>query len=131
MRSIHLIAGAALLMSAGVAEARTRLTPEAKLAKMLDGRIAGQPINCLNLRDIQSSEIIDDTAIVYRSGNTLYVNRPRGGADSLNSNDVLLTRTFSGRLCSIDTVNLIDRYSHFQRGFVSLDQFVPYRKPKK
>jgi hypothetical protein len=130
MRSIHLIAAAALLFGAGVADARTRVTPEAKLAKMLDGRVAGQPVNCINLRDIQSSEIIDDTAIVYRSGGTLYVNRPRAGADSLDSNDILLTRTYTGSLCSIDIVNLVDRTSRFQRGFVSLDQFVPYRKPK-
>ncbi|MEN2785090.1 hypothetical protein ACFOKI_14330 [Sphingomonas qilianensis] len=130
MRSIHLIIGAALLFGAGATEARTRLTPEAKLAKLLDGRVAGKPVNCLNLRDIRSSEIIDDTAIVYRMGRTLYVNRPRGGAESLDGNDVLLTRTYTGSLCSIDTVNLIDRNTQFQRGFVSLGQFVPYTKPK-
>lgn len=130
MRSIHLIAGTALLLGAGLADARARVTPEAKLAKILDGRVAGPPVNCINMRDIQSSEIIDDTAIVYRSGGTLYVNRPRAGAGSLDSNDILLTKTYTGNLCSIDVVDLIDRNSRFQRGFVSLDQFVPYRKPK-
>ena len=129
MRSIHLIVGAALLFGAGAAEARTRVTPEQKLAKILDGRVAGAPVNCLNLRNIVSTEIIDGTAIVYRAGSTLYVNRP-ANADSLNNNDVLVTRTITGSLCSIDTVQLVDRYSKFQRGFVSLDQFVPYRKPK-
>lgn len=130
MRSIHLIAGAALLFGLGTAEARTRVTPEAKLAKLLDGRVAGKPVNCISLRDIQSSEIIDDTAIVYRAGRTLYVNRPRAGADSLDGNDILLTRTYTGNLCSIDTVDLLDRTTQFQRGFVSLDMFVPYTKPK-
>lgn len=130
MRLIPSLVVAAVLMGAGAAEARTRLSPEAQLAKLLDGRIAGAPVNCLNLRDIQSTEIIDHTAIVYRAGRTLYVNRPRGGADSLNDDDILLTKTFNGSLCSIDTVDLIDRGSRFQRGFVSLDQFVPYTKPK-
>ena len=121
---------AALLLGAGAAEARTRLTPEAKLAKILEGRVAGAPVDCLQLRDIQSTEIIDNTAIVYRSGRTVYVNRPRGGADSLDSNDILVTKTYTGSLCSIDPVNLVDRSSRFQRGFVSLDKFVPYTKPK-
>lgn len=129
MRSIHLIVGAALLFGAGVAEARTRVTPEAKLAKILDGRVAGAPVNCLPLQTIDSTQIIDKTALVYRVGGTLYVNRPRN-ADSLDDNDILVTRTITGSLCSIDTVTLVDRYSKFQRGFVSLEQFVPYRKPK-
>jgi hypothetical protein len=129
MRSIHLIVGAALLFGAGAAEARTRVTPEAKLAKILDGRVAGPPVNCLQLRSIDSTQIIDKTALVYRVGGTLYVNRPRN-ADSLDDNDVLVTRTSTGNLCSIDTVTLVDRYAKFQRGFVSLDRFVPYHKPK-
>jgi hypothetical protein len=61
------------------------LSPEAQLAKALDGRVAGEPVNCLSLRSIRSSRIIDRTAIVYQVGNTLYVNRPRAGADSSTS----------------------------------------------
>ena len=78
-----------------------------------------------------SSQVIDGTAIVYQLGNTLYVNRPRGGADQLDDNSILVTNTFGSQLCSIDTVRLIDRNSYFPRGFVSLGEFVPYTKPKK
>ena len=129
MRPIHLIVGAALLCGAGMAEARTRLTPEQQLAKILDGRVAGRPVNCINLRNMQSTQIVDKTAIVYRDGRTLYVNRP-AYADSLNDNDILVTRTYSSNLCSIDTVDLVDRGARFQRGFVSLSEFVPYTKPR-
>ena len=129
MRSIHLIAGAALLFGAGVAEARTRLAPDAQLAKLLDGRVAGTPVSCIPLRSINSTTIIDDTAIVYRAGRTLYVNRPKN-PDSLDDDDIMVTKTYTGNLCSIDTVDLVDRSSRFQHGFVLLDQFVPYTKPK-
>lgn len=120
----------AALASAMIAPAfaTQRLSPEARLDKLLDGRIAGKPVDCINLRDIQSSEIIDRTAIVYRVGAKYYVNRPRSGASWLDSDDILVTRTVTGRLCSIDSVNLIDRGSRFQRGFVSLGEFVPYSR---
>jgi len=102
---------------------------EAKLAKALDGRVAGKPVTCINLRDIDSSQIIDGTAILYKVGGTTYVNRPKIGAESLRWDPILVTDTHSSQLCSIDTVKLIDRTSHFFQGFVGLGEFVPYRKP--
>lgn len=126
-----LLAGAALL-TAPVADAqRKRDTPEIKLAKMLEGRVAGKPVNCISLSMTGSSQIIEGKAIVYRSGNTLYVNKPRGGADQLDDNSILVTNTFGSQLCSIDMVRLIDRASFFPRGFLTLGEFVPYTKPKK
>lgn len=103
---------------------------EARLAKLLEGRVAGEPVDCIQLRNIRSSQIIDGTAIVYEVGSTRYVNRPDGGANSLRFDPILVTDTRSPQLCSIDTVKLIDRSSHFYAGFVSLGKFVPYTKPK-
>ena len=122
------LAAAALAAAATSATAASR-DPEARLDKLLAGRVAGEPVKCINLRDIQSSEIIDGTAIVYRVGKRLYVNRPRGGAYQLDSDDILLTRSVTSQLCRIDTVDLVDRTSRFRTGFVSLGEFVPYTKP--
>ena len=79
--------------------------------------------------DVQDSQVIDGTAIVYRVGGRLYVNRPEIGADSLDNDDILVTRTTTDQLCRIDTVRLIDRTSRIPRGFVGLGDFVPYTKP--
>lgn len=103
-------------------------TGEEALQELLKGRVAGKPVSCLSLPTLRESHIIDGTAIVYRSGSTLYVNRTRGDARVLDSDDILLTRTTSGELCSIDTVYLLDRDSHFTRGFVTLGEFVPYER---
>ncbi|MGY4396071.1 hypothetical protein ACVWZA_001244 [Sphingomonas sp. UYAg733] len=131
MRAIHLILAGALLMGGGVAQAE-RLSPEAKLAKMLDGRIAGAPVSCIQLRDIQSSEIVNKTAIVYRGRNgTLYVNKVDGGAAFLDDDDILVSKTYSSQLCSIDIIQLIDRSSRMSSGSVGLSEFVPYPKPPK
>lgn len=130
MRNLLTILAGALALSATAAPAAPRLEPEAQLAKELEGRVAGEPVRCINLRNIRSSRIIDNTAIVYDAGGTLYVNRPDNGAESLDRDDVLVTRTYSSQLCSIDVVHLYDRSSRFQSGFVFLGDFVPYRRVK-
>src|SRR4051812_9214629 len=119
MRKILLTLGA-LMMAAAPAQAGKVRDGEAELAKAVEGRVAGTPVNCVNLRNVRSSQIIDRTAIVYDTGNTLYVNRPRAGRESLDSWDVLVTKTFNSDLCSIDVVQLWDSASRMQSGTVFL-----------
>jgi hypothetical protein len=131
-RKLGIVAIAGALAFSGVAaDARPKLTGEEQLAKLLEGRVAGKPMECISLRTNAPSTVIDKTAIVYGSGTTVYVQRPKIGASSLNSNDILVTSMVIPQLCNIDTVNIIDRNTLFWRGFVGLDQFVPYAKPAK
>lgn len=120
-----LTAGA--LLAGPAVQAKPKLTGEEKLAKMLEGRVAGEPVDCISLHQTRNARIIDKTAIVYDSGSTIYVNRPVN-ADKLDDNDVMVTKLHTSQLCSIDTVHLHDRTGHWWSGFVGLDQFVPYRK---
>jgi len=113
------------------ASAADQKTPDQKLERLLEGRVAGKPTNCINLTSASSSQVIDRKAIVYRVGGTLYVNEPRSGAETLDSDDILVTKTYGSNLCSIDTVKLVDRSSQFPRGFVILGDFVPYTKVKQ
>ena len=129
----HLIP--ALITAAAVAAApsatgREKLEPEAELAKLLEGRVAGEPRDCIPLSTARNSQIIDKTAIVYKAGSTYWVNRPKGGAESLDDDDILVLKTSGSQLCSIDTLQLHDRTSRMYSGFVSLGEFVPYRKAK-
>lgn len=132
-----LLTGALLMSAASVMAAEPPADSpaargEARLAAMLEGRVAGKPVDCLNLHDIRSSRIIDRTAIVYDTGGgTLYVNRPRSGKESLRRDNVMVTDTHSSRLCSIDIVRLYDTASRMEVGFVGLGDFVPYRKVAK
>jgi len=121
---------AAGVIDAGTAHAQRRERGEAELAKMLAGRVPGKPVNCIDLISAGSSRIIDHTAIVYGSGGTLYVNRPRSGASSLDSDDILVSRSFGSQLCRLDTVRLVDRGSRIPSGFIALDKFVPYARPR-
>jgi hypothetical protein len=113
----------------GAMPARATDRAEARLAKVLEGRKAGRPVDCVSFNRIQSTEIIDGTAIIYRTGGgRIYVNRPNIGADALRDDDVMVTRTPLSQLCRLDTVQLFDRGAHFERGFVGLGAFVPYEK---
>ncbi|WP_332818099.1 hypothetical protein [Sphingopyxis sp.] len=126
-----LVAAAAIAVIPGVSTAKERLAPEDQLAKLLEGRVAGEPQNCIPLSSVNGSQIIEKTAIVYRVGSTMWVNRPKGGAESLDDDDILVTKTTGSQLCSIDPVELRDRTSRMYSGFVSLGEFVPYRRAKK
>ncbi|MBU3079339.1 hypothetical protein [Sphingomonas quercus] len=128
---VPMLLGTALL-GAGVAQAAPRGTPDTQLAKALQGRTAGKPVNCIRLMDIDTSQIIDKTAILYTTRNgTVYVNRPTSGAEQLRSYYTLVTDTHTNQLCSIDTVKLYDSASRISYGWVGLGDFVPYAKPRK
>lgn len=126
---IAAIAAAATLLAAPAADARPKQSGEEELAKLLKDREAGKPVNCIPSSQASETRVIDKTAIVYRIGGTLYVNRPVN-ADQLDDDDVLVTKLFGSQLCSLDTVQLHDRSNFFWSGFVGLREFVPYRKVK-
>ena len=132
MRLTSLILAAATVAATAapaLAQSDRAARGQADLAKEIEGRTAGEPVKCLNLRDIRSTRIIDRTAIVYETaGGVIYVNTPKGGASSLDKWDVLVTNTHSARLCNVDIVRLYDSGSRMSSGFVNLGEFVPYRK---
>ncbi|WP_238147056.1 hypothetical protein [Rhizorhabdus dicambivorans] len=117
-------------MTAALPVQAARLAPEARIAKELNGRVAGKPVDCIPLRQIQSTQIFERTAILYKLGSTWYLNRPASGANFLDRDDILVTDTHSPNLCSIDIVRLLDSGSHIQSGSLGLGKFVPYTKPK-
>lgn len=127
-KTLTLLAGGALLAAAAPALAGQPIDREAELARAVEGRVAGEPVDCIDLRRVRSSRIINDTAIIYDMGSTIYVNRPRAGADSLDRWDTMVTRLHSSRLCSIDTVRMVDPTSRMMRGIVFLGEFVPYQR---
>lgn len=102
---------------------------EAELAKMLEGRVAGEPERCVNTFGNGNLRIIDGTALVYRQGGTVWVNRTRN-PDSLDDDDYLVIRKYgsSSQLCRLDNVTTQDRSGNFFTGVVFLEDFVPYRK---
>jgi hypothetical protein len=105
---------------------------EMKLARALEGHTAGKPVSCIPLRQIRSSHIIDDTAIVFETGNgTLYVHRPDLGEVGLSGTNTLVLKTHSSQLCRGDTLILYDGASKHEVGSVALGSLVPHRRDSK
>jgi len=124
-----ILAGAALaLTGATAASAETRAEKsEAKLARMLEGRVAGEPVNCINtLSRSEDLEVLEYVGLVYDSGDTIYVARPTNPND-LSSRDIVIIDRFGSQLCKSDVIRTVDQSGNFT-GIVMLSDFVPYRK---
>lgn len=101
---------------------------EKELAKLLEGRVAGEPASCIRTPPNDRVRVIDDTAIVYVRGKTIYVNRTSRPSD-IDDRDTMVIRRFSGsQLCKTDTVTMIDRGSQMFSGVIFLSEFVPYTR---
>ncbi len=103
---------------------------EAELAKLLDGRIMGEPQNCLRDNQRRNMEVINRTAFVFRDGETIYVNRP-DGASFLDQFDVPVFHIFGSDLCRMDRVELRGRTSGIGGPVVILNDFIPYTLEKE
>ena len=101
---------------------------EKKLAKMLEGREAGEGKRCIRTSPSRGLTIINGTAIVYKQGKTVWVNRTLHPS-SLDDDDFLVIRKFgsSGQLCRYDNITTRDRFNLFFTGVIMLEDFIPYR----
>ena len=129
MKTLATLLGGAALALAGTtaASARSAEENEAKLARMIEGRTAGEPVNCISALQSNRIEVIEHVGIVYDAGNTIYVARPTDPRQ-LGRDDVVVIERFGGRLCANDVIRTVDRYQGFTTGAVFLDNFVPYTK---
>jgi len=123
----YLLAAAFCAGMAAPALAEVPDKASARLAERLEGRVAGEPVDCIQLNRIQNSTIYDRTALVYEVGSTLYVNRPEAGAESLRRHDIMIIRNTLGQLCDIDVIDMRDS-SGFYSGSVFLGKFTPYER---
>ena len=123
-----ILTGAALALTGATAVlAKSPEENEAKLARMLAGRTAGEPVNCISALNSNRIEVIEHVGIVYDAGSTIYVARP-SDPSQLGRNDVVVIDRHSSQLCTTDVIRTVDRYQGFTTGAVFLDKFVPYSR---
>lgn len=104
---------------------------EKRLAKLLEGRVAGKPQTCIRTLPNQQLQVIDKTAYVYGRGRTIYVQRTQH-PDSIDEDDVVVSRRFTAtELCKLDIITTIDRFAGFFTGAVFFEDFVPYTRAEK
>lgn len=103
---------------------------EAELADALKGYAAGTPVSCINPRN-DNTTIFGDK-IMYRGGSSrVYVTNTNGGCFGLRRNDIIVTRSTNGQLCSGDIVTTVDPTSRMQSGSCAFGEFVPYKRVRR
>lgn len=115
------------LTASAVAQDKAVSEGELELAEMLDGRVASEPVRCISDFASDNLTVIDDTAMVFRSGATLYVNRT-SNPQWLDWSDLPVIERRSGQLCEKDQVELRDRSTLMRGPILFLTDFTPYTK---
>ena len=123
----HILATAVVATITAVPAQAAARGPDAELAALLEGRVAEPPVRCISVSpNMGSTRIVTGRAIIWRSGGRLYVNVPRGRADTLDDDDILITEPFGSQLCRNDQVRPLNRLSHIPRAALLLGDFTPY-----
>lgn len=117
-------------LEAGTAAPAPQTKGEKRLAKLLEGRVAGTPQPCIRTLPQDRMETLEGVAYVYGSGHTIYVQRTRD-PQRISGNDTLVTNRFNAtQLCRVDLSTTIDRLTGFFTGAVFFEDFVPYTRVK-
>jgi hypothetical protein len=124
-----ILTGAALALSAATGASAETLAEkgEARLARMLEGRVAGEPVSCISAMRNNDIRIIEHVGLVYDAGTTIYVARP-SDPKVFGPWDVPIIERFGSQLCKHDINRTIDRSDGFVSHVVFLGDFVPYTK---
>jgi hypothetical protein len=130
--SLLFATGAVALLGSASAEQVTR-SPKAQqeLAKALAGRVAGEPVNCINdFRSEIRMTVIDDYTLLFRYHGVVYLQNPPGGCANISNKTNALTtrRSSTNQLCAGDINQVVQPSSGIFRGSCAFGRFVPYRK---
>ncbi len=96
----------------------------------LDGRVAGAPVDCIDLSRINGPDIVDASTILYRqSEKRIWVTGPVGECPSLRPMDTLIVEVQGSRLCRNDLFRTVTPGLSIPSGVCRFRRFVPYDRP--
>lgn len=128
----HAAIAMALTLAACAAEPPAREAagpPGDELAAALAGRSEGATTPCVGTQELRGSHALDGgEAILFETrGNTVYVNRPRGGCAGLRPDLAIRSQTQAARLCEGDVVHGFDAQTRVEHASCALGEFTAYR----
>ena len=120
---------AAMLSGCAYGGEQTAAVPLADDASI---KLTGEPKKCIQMSQLDHSDVIDNDTIDFHVGRTVYRNRLRSSCPGLKSDDRILIENRTGSLCSNDVVfTLYDVAGQLQRGTpCGLGEFQPIEKVK-
>jgi hypothetical protein len=122
------LATSALISCAPAGPVELSPSAQAELAEELEGRVAGEPVSCVDQREIRSNRSIGSGVILFEGdSDILWVNRPQGGCP-LQFGRTLVTRSTTMRLCEGEIASVMEPVSGANYGACVLGEFTPYRE---
>ena len=131
-----MIRGTAVLLALGLGACTMTAGPggapnpaaQQELARMLAGKVAGPPQNCLPIYNSQDTNVVGPDTIAFRQGGTIYLSHVEGDCSQAQSAGYALVfrSTGIGSPCANDIVE-VRASGGFMAGSCVLGPFVPYR----
>jgi hypothetical protein len=133
--TIPLVMGVSACTASDTASTPAPLTEKqaAQVEKLLSGKVAGKPQQCLSSSRNANIVRVSDDFLLYRAGrNLVYRNELRGSCPGLaNDNDIMVIRSFTSDHCNGDQFQLVDRLGGIPGPICVFGEFVPYKTADK
>ena len=99
-----------------------------RLERELAGRSAGPAEACIPRTETRSLEVVDESTLVYRSGDRIWVNRLESNCPGLGPLSTLIIEPSGPRYCRGDRFSGLEPGTAFPGPACLLGEFVPYRR---
>ncbi|MFK3890053.1 hypothetical protein [Sphingomonas sp. NPDC079357] len=120
--------GAVAVVAAPVQKANRPDKNRIAYEKLLAGKTAGKPQDCIDTRFTRPQLTAYDGKLLYRvSGKLVYVTETGGGCEAVSRGDAIITRQYQTRLCRGDIAQTMNLQANIPSGSCAMGQFVPYR----
>ncbi len=122
-----LLAAPAAALPAGPAAA----LPADRLDALVAGRVAGEPVACIDRLDIDAVRLVSGVGFVFemRTGGVVYLNRVTSAKGFVHDGITPLIAPAAPRLCRGEPVKLLNENSAAPVATAELGDFTPYRRP--
>jgi|TARA_R100000501_G_scaffold5804_1_gene12863 hypothetical protein len=122
---LPVITAIAILALAGCAASTPSADSEPQDPR-LTAAATGEPINCVNLRDIDRTEPLDARNILFvMRGSRVYRNELPTSCPPSARDDAFSYRTPTGQICSGEILTFFEPANNFPTGSCALGQFTP------
>jgi hypothetical protein len=126
------LCGVALAACTASAEQSGQISrADRELADALKGRVAGEPVDCIDTTTVNGPQIIDKDTLLYRqTGRTVWRNELAASCGGLSPMDTIIIELHGTRMCRNDMFRAVSGSGRIPGPYCRLGKFVPYRKVK-
>jgi hypothetical protein len=106
-----------------------RAEADRDLADALEGRVAGEAVDCISTTTLSGPQIIDNDTVLYRSGSRVYRNEIVGQCPRLERFNTMVVEVYGSQLCRNDRFRVVEPGTSIPGPYCRFGKFVPYTKP--